>query len=315
MTDSTLGSQVGNEDARESAKKAAYRKAYYLANKARILAQCKEYRERNKEQKRASGRAYYEANKQKFAARSKRQDEKEKRLARYARHKKDEAWLEKKRQMDRFYSRQYGLRHPKERKATQKLYRSNNPAKCRESRRKCILKNPEAHKKRAAESSRKHRAAFKKKNGVCYATAKRKTDPVFALVCLVRNRTFLALQKQNASKCARTLALLGCTAAKLCDHIQSLFAPGMAWENRGEWHIDHIIPLSKFDLRDREQQAAAFHYTNLQPLWAEDNLRKSTKVPGQNLFGFAYAAKIAEGMTPRRQHGRSKDATRQHGNA
>jgi hypothetical protein len=70
----------------------------------------------------------------------------------------------------------------------------------------------------------------------------------------------------------------------------------MTWDNRSVngWHIDHIIPVSKFDLNDPQQQAAAFHYTNLQPLWASENRRKSNRVAGQNLFGFAYAARIAD---------------------
>ena len=59
------------------------------------------------------------------------------------------------------------------------------------------------------------------------------------------------------------------------------FLPGMTWENhtRSGWHIDHIVPCAAFDLSDPAQQRACFHYTNLQPLWAKTNLKKSNKLP------------------------------------
>jgi len=90
--------------------------------------------------------------------------------------------------------------------------------------------------------------------------------------------------------------LVGCTPKELAAHLESKFLPGMTWGNRtvNGWHIDHVIPVSKFDLSDPVQQEAAFHYTNLQPMWAKDNRAKSNRVGGQNLFGFAYAAKIAD---------------------
>jgi hypothetical protein len=62
-------------------------------------------------------------------------------------------------------------------------------------------------------------------------------------------------------------------------HLESLFKKGMSWENHGNegWHIDHIIPCAAFDLTDPKQQKKCFHYTNLQPLWAKDNLSKGDK--------------------------------------
>ena len=75
------------------------------------------------------------------------------------------------------------------------------------------------------------------------------------------------------------LELLGCTREQYVTYIESLFIDGMAWNNHGVtgWHIDHIESLSKFDLSNIEQQRIAFHYTNTQPLWAQDNMAKHRK--------------------------------------
>lgn len=76
-------------------------------------------------------------------------------------------------------------------------------------------------------------------------------------------------------------ALVGCSATELHTHLESLFQPGMSWENYGfgadRWHIDHKIPLASFNLAIPEQQALACHYTNLQPLWQKDNLAKGAQ--------------------------------------
>ena len=72
---------------------------------------------------------------------------------------------------------------------------------------------------------------------------------------------------------------LGCSIPEFMIYIESLFQPGMSWDNRRTWHIDHVIPLAAFDLTDPEQFKQACHYTNLQPLWATENLRKSAKLP------------------------------------
>jgi len=150
-------------------------------------------------------------------------------------------------------------------------------------------------------------AVIKKKS--IYMAKRRAANPCFRLSQVMASRVRGALARAGKSKSGRAMTLIGCTANELKAHLESLFLPGMTWSNRGRhgWHIDHIIPLSRFDLADPAQQASAFHYTNLQPLWAVDNLKKSNKVAGQNLFGFAYAARIADAASAkpkgRRKHG------------
>lgn len=76
-------------------------------------------------------------------------------------------------------------------------------------------------------------------------------------------------------KSAPTLELLGCDIEELKSHLESQFQKGMTWDNYGEWHMDHVQPCCSFDLSIEENQKKCFHYSNLQPLWAEDNLKKS----------------------------------------
>jgi hypothetical protein len=93
----------------------------------------------------------------------------------------------------------------------------------------------------------------------------------------LRNRINLALN--GISKSASTQELLGCSFDVFIQHLESQFKNGMSWGNRGRtgWHIDHIRPCASFDLSDPEQQRECFHYSNLQPLWAVDNIRKGSR--------------------------------------
>jgi hypothetical protein len=93
-----------------------------------------------------------------------------------------------------------------------------------------------------------------------------------------RNRIRLALY--NNQKSGHTLELLGCTIEELKQYLEPQFTEGMSWDNYGRygWHMDHIIPCSIFDMSDPIEQKQCFHYTNLQPLWAKDNLSKGNRL-------------------------------------
>jgi hypothetical protein len=105
-----------------------------------------------------------------------------------------------------------------------------------------------------------------------------KTDIGFRLKKYLRNRLRAALH--NNWKKGSSVRDLGCSIEKFKLWLEMKFKDGMTWANQGEWHIDHKIPLSHFDLTDREQLLKACHYTNLQPLWAEENFHKYNKLDG-----------------------------------
>ena len=110
------------------------------------------------------------------------------------------------------------------------------------------------------------------------SNARRSVDVDFKLRQTLRTRLNRAL-KMNW-KSGSSVKDLGCSIQELKAHLESLFSEGMTWLNhsRDGWHIDHIQPLSKFDLTDRSQFKEACNYMNLQPLWAADNIRKRDRI-------------------------------------
>ena len=99
------------------------------------------------------------------------------------------------------------------------------------------------------------------------------SDPAFRILVNLRSRSGQVLNGKNKS--ASTLELLGCTPEHARFHIESQFTEGMTWDNI---HVDHIQPCASFDLESEDEQRKCFHYTNLQPLFASDNLRKSDQI-------------------------------------
>lgn len=103
-----------------------------------------------------------------------------------------------------------------------------------------------------------------------------KTDELFSMKIRIRNLVRNSFRKSGVYKPSEgTEKILGCSFNELKSHLESKFVDGMNWENRGEWHIDHIIPLSSANTK--EELIGLSHYSNLQPLWAEDNMKKGNK--------------------------------------
>jgi hypothetical protein len=153
-----------------------------------------------------------------------------------------------------------------------KNYRKNNKEKRKESQEKWLSKN--------LEKRREYEREYRQKNKLeinAYKVRKRKESISYKLSCYLRTRIYQILQRNKSGSAVRDL---GCSLEELKKHIESKWQSGMSWENYGTngWHIDHIIPLVSFNLADREQFLRACHYTNLQPLWAEENLSKGGKI-------------------------------------
>lgn len=105
-----------------------------------------------------------------------------------------------------------------------------------------------------------------------YQKYKYNSDPMYKLKRLVRGATHRYIK---GSKSKHTEEIIGCSWEELKEHLESNFSIGMTWENHGEWHIDHIVPLST--AKTEEEIYKLNHYTNLQPLWAKDNLQKGNR--------------------------------------
>jgi hypothetical protein len=103
-------------------------------------------------------------------------------------------------------------------------------------------------------------------------------DIDFKLTKCLRARLHAIVRRGLGQKHGSTFTLLGCSLDELRAHLEAQFSDGMGWGNYGEWHIDHIKPCARFDLTDPAQQQVCFHWSNLQPLWAADNIRKGARL-------------------------------------
>lgn len=178
-----------------------------------------------------------------------REKEKEARLLKY---RTDPAYAEKERARCRAYM-----------KKNRKRERAKHIETCRRATREYMRRWRKENKE---ESNRRDREK---------AAKNRATRPDYRIMSSARARISQALRGMLKTK--GTKALLGCTPEELKTHLESLWQPGMTWENYGRfgWHVDHIKPCYLFDFSKPEDQQACFHFSNLRPMWWRDNITRT----------------------------------------
>jgi hypothetical protein len=221
--------------------KKEYLKRYQAENRERIAAQRKAYREQNRERVALQKREYAERNKDKV------------KLAQSAKYEKNkERYLQ---QMKEMYAA--------------------NSEEIKKKRMDYYYKNKDRINARQKESKDKNRGKERPQKAA-YCRRRRAKDVNFLLIGRMRCGINDALRLGKFPKTGKTSELLGSDMDTLRSHIESKFKEGMTWENRRLWHIDHVIPLSS--AKTIEEINGLFHYLNLQPLWASENLKKGSRV-------------------------------------
>jgi len=166
-----------------------------------------------------------------------------------------------------------------EKKATQKLWCLNSKKHLKKIKQDWYIKNCQnnpVYKAHRKEYAKKNLERMRIRDRLKY-----REDENFRMRKILRAQVRYSLTRgfKLGEKCAPTLELLDIPSIQwFWDYIEKQFKPGMTRQNQGTWHIDHIKPCASFDLSDSRQQRECFHYTNLQPLWASDNIRKGNKI-------------------------------------
>lgn len=178
------------------------------------------------------------------------------------------------RECRKVHSKNYRENNKEKLKEAQKKWVEQNPDKSKELKRasakKRYTKNPEKYRKKQKNWRTNNREKFNAQMNQ-YQLKRRKKDPIFKMKQIIRSR----INRFHSSD-KRTEQILGCSYDFFKSYIEEKFVDGMNWDNQGEWHYDHIKPISL--AKTEEEVLLLSHYTNFQPLWAKDNLKKSNKI-------------------------------------
>lgn len=208
-------------------------------------------------------------------------------ICKYCDKQESKKWRENNKEKVKLQKEIYLKKNPEKLKEYQKEYQKKwakeNPEKIKSKRKKYNLKNREKNKEKS-DLWRKNNPEYKKKYSennrkrLWECEKKRRENLLVKLTCNIRCRVNNFLKSKNIKKNNKTLDIIGCSTEFLKEHLEKQFKEGMSWDNQGKfgWHIDHIIPLSSANTEEEIYKLC--HYTNLQPLWAFDNLSKGNKI-------------------------------------
>ena len=173
-------------------------------------------------------------------------------------------------------AKQYRIDNAEQKKQVKKKYYIDNIEHIKQAKKKYYIDNAE-QLKQAQKKYYIDNAEQKKQYNSKYQRNRRKTDPLFKLASNIGRLIRGSLSILNFKKTSRTAEILGCDFDFFRDYLEAQFAYGMTWENQGSvWHLDHIIPISS--ALTEERLIELNHFSNFQPLFAEDNMEKSNKL-------------------------------------
>jgi hypothetical protein len=200
-------------------------------------------------------------------------------------------WKRRNPERQKVYRKQYLEQHREHEQASHRVWLAKNGDQLREVKKRSDRDYYQKNKAKWREYKEQNRTRINAANRHRRATnpdpindairRRRLTDPQYAILCRLRSSLHNALKKAGQKKTRTTFKLIGIPIQEFLKYLESLFQPGMSWENRAEWHIDHVRPCATFELSDPEQQRQCFHYTNLQPLWGVENMRKNSHWEGK----------------------------------
>lgn len=173
------------------------------------------------------------------------------------------------------YNKEYAEKNREAIAAQRKLYREKNADTRKISMKEWYQVNAEYVKAKAKayrEANRQKMTDWSKE----YRKTRMSVDPVYRAAIRVRGLINVKIYTNGYTKKSRTHEILGCSYEFFRDHIAAQFREGMSWDNHGEWHLDHIIPIATASTED--DIIRLNHYSNFQPLWAHENLKKGCNV-------------------------------------